>query len=29
MVTEEMRGAFETDDRVRAEFLNAIGKSAA
>ena len=29
MVTEEMRGAFETDDRVRAEFLNAIGKSTA
>jgi GTP cyclohydrolase I len=29
MVTEEMRGAFETDDRIRAEFLNAIGKSAA
>lgn len=28
MVTEEMRGAFETDDRVRAEFLNAIGQSA-
>ena len=28
MVTEEMRGEFETDDRIRAEFLNAIGKSA-
>ncbi len=28
MVTEEMRGAFENDDRIRSEFLNAIGKSA-
>lgn len=28
MVTEEMRGAFETDDRIRSEFLNAIGQSA-
>jgi GTP cyclohydrolase I len=28
MVTEEMLGAFRDDDRIRAEFLNAIGKSA-
>lgn len=28
MVTEEMLGAFEDDDRVRDEFFNAIGNSA-
>jgi len=28
MVTQEMLGVFENDDRVRNEFLNAIGKSA-
>jgi len=28
MVTQEMLGVFENDDRIRNEFLNAIGKSA-
>ena len=28
MVTEEMLGVFENDDRIRNEFLNSIGKSA-
>jgi GTP cyclohydrolase I len=28
MVTNEMLGAFQTDDRIRAEFLNVIGRVA-
>ena len=29
MVTNEMLGAFETDDRIREEFLNMVGRAAA
>ena len=29
MVTNEMLGAFETDDRIREEFLNMVGRTAA